>query len=369
MATTRTMKAMQLVEFGTPLRLNDVETPDVAGKGKKGVLVKVVASGVCHTDIHVISGGYDLGEGKLLKMADRGIHLPLTPGHEIAGEIEEVGDQADDLDADLPHEGDRVVVFPWLGCSACRKCKAGFENLCEGKPASLGIFTDGGYAEYVRVPHARYLVPAVGLRAEEAAPLACSGLTAYSALNKCKLESGDTLVIIGAGGVGSNAIQLASRTTSARIVVADVDDVKLKLASELGAEQTVNLKKLDRKGAVEAIKKENNGRGVDGVIDFVNNPETSGLGFELLTRQGRLVLVGLFGGAGSFSLPLFPLRGAQVTGSFTGTLAELRELVRLAASGVIRPVVSGRYKLGEANEVLEKLGRGEVKGRAILRPY
>ncbi len=356
------MKAMRLLEFGGRLELRELDPPSAGD----GVLVKVVAAGVCHTDIHVVSGAYDLGNGNLLKMVDRGIHLPMTPGHEIAGEVVELGAHNGKTTV---QEGDRVVVFPWIGCGTCRKCLAGFENLCEVKPASLGIFQDGGYAEYVYVPHPRYLIPAAGLRAEEAAPLGCSGLTAYSALNKCRLDTEELLVIIGAGGLGTTAIQLASRTTSARIVALDIDDGKLKLASSLGADQTINTKVLSKKDVVDAIKKENKGRGADAVIDFVGSPATSELGFEALTKQGRLVLVGLFGGAASFPLPLFPLRGAQATGSFTGTLTELSELVQLAASGVVRPVVSGRYSLEEANDVLEKLARGEIAGRALLRPY
>jgi len=356
------LKAMRLVEYGSPLRLEEMDAP----RAGNGVLVKVVAAGVCHTDIHVISGSYDLGNGNLLKMTDRGIQLPITPGHEIAGEVVDLGTYSGKTTIE---EGDRVVVFPWLGCGTCRKCAAGFENYCEVKPASLGIFRDGGYAEYVFVPHPRYLIPVAGLRAEEAAPLACSGLTSYSALNKCMLESEELLVIIGAGGLGTTAIQLANRTTGARVVVLDIVDSKLALASNLGADQTVNIAGLERKAAIEAIKKENGGRGADAVIDFVGNPETSGLGFELLTKQGRLVLVGLFGGAASFSLPMFPLRGAHVMGSFTGTLTELGELVQLAANGVVKPVVSAKYRLDEANQVLQKLGRGEITGRAILRPY
>lgn len=342
--------------------LREVDLPEAGS----GVLVKVVAAGVCHTDIHVISGAYDLGNGNLLKMAERGIHLPMTPGHEIAGEVVELGNHNGKTTL---REGDRVVVFPWLGCGICRKCVAGFENLCETKPASLGIFQDGGYAEYVYVPHPRYLIPAAGLRAEEAAPLGCSGLTAYSALNKCRLESEELLVIIGAGGLGTTAIQLANRTTSARVIVLDVDDAKLELAASLGADQTVNTTGRSKKEITDTIRKENGNRGADGVIDFVGLPATSEMGFELLTRQGRLVLVGLFGGAASFALPLFPLRGAQVIGSFTGTLTELSELVQLAANGVVKPVVSGKFPLEEANDVLQRLTRGEIAGRALLRPY
>lgn len=356
------MKAMRLVDYGAPLALKEVEAP----RTTDGVLVKVVAAGVCHTDIHVISGSYDLGENNLLRMSDRGVRLPMTPGHEIAGEVVDLGAFEGKT---AVREGDRVVVYPWLGCGACRKCIAGFENMCEVKPASLGIFRDGGYAEYVIVPNPRYLVPAGGLRAEEAAPLGCSGLTAYSALNKCRLDSGELLVIIGAGGLGTTAIQLAARMTGAKVVVLDIDETKLSLASGLGAERTMNISGMEKKAVVEAVRKENQGRGADAVIDFVGNPVSSGIGFDLLTKQGRLVLVGLFGGAASFPLPLFPLRGAQVIGSFTGTLTELSELVQLAANGVVTPVVSGKYRLEEANDVLQKLARGEVPGRAILRPY
>ncbi len=356
------MKAMRLVDYGAPLTLKEVEAP----RTTDGVLVKVVAAGVCHTDIHVISGSYDLGENNLLRMSDRGVRLPMTPGHEIAGEVVDLGTYEGKT---AVREGERVVVYPWLGCGTCRKCVAGFENMCEVKPASLGIFRDGGYAEYVIVPNPRYLVPAAGLRAEEAAPLGCSGLTAYSALNKCRLDSDELLVIIGAGGLGTTAIQLAARTTGAKVVVLDIDETKLSLASGLGAERTMDISGMEKKAVVEAVRKENQGRGADAVIDFVGNPTSSGIGFDLLTKQGRLVLVGLFGGAGSFPLPLFPLRGAQVIGSFTGTLTELSELVQLAANGVVTPVVSGKYRLEEANDVLQKLARGEVSGRAILRPY
>lgn len=353
---------MRLTAFGTPLQLQEMELPKVGA----GVLVKVIAAGVCHTDIHVISGAYDLGEGRQLRMTDRGIQLPITPGHEMAGEVVDLGTHGGKASV---AEGERVVVFPWLGCGRCRKCAAGFENLCEVRPASLGIFADGGYAEYVWVPDPRYLVPAPGLKSEEAAPLPCSGLTSYSALNKCRLESEEVLVVIGAGGLGTTAIQLANRTTSAKVVVLDIDDAKLELASSLGADLAVNTSKLERKDILAEVQKEAGGRGADAVIDFVGKPSTAALGFDLLGKQGRLVLVGLFGGAGTFPLPLFPLKGAQVVGSFTGTLTELSELVQLASNGVVRPVVSARYKLEEVNQVLGRLEKGEISGRAVVRPY
>jgi alcohol dehydrogenase, propanol-preferring len=351
---------MRLESYGAPLRLEEIGRPETG----PGVLVRVEAAGVCHTDIHIVSGSYDLGEGNLLRMADRGIQLPITPGHEIAGRLADLGGFTETS----LREGDPVVVYPWLGCGTCRKCTAGYENLCEGRPASLGIFRDGGYAEYVRVPHPRYLVPRGDLDAAQAAPLACSGLTSFSALRRCALSAGDLLVIVGAGGLGTFAVQLAKRTTGARVLVLDVNPSKLKLASDLGADQTIDTTGRERRDVISEIKEANHGRGADAVIDFVGNPSTSTMGFEMLTKQGRLVMVGLFGGAASFPLPLFPLRGAQILGSFTGTLTELSELVRVAATGAVRSFVSEEHPLEDANAVLQRLERGEVMGRAVLRP-
>ncbi|MGA2198496.1 MAG: alcohol dehydrogenase [Nitrososphaerales archaeon] len=351
---------MRLEQFGAPLRLEKIGLPET----EEGVLVRVEAAGVCHTDVHIVSGSYDLGEGNLLRMADRGIRLPITPGHEIAGVLVDLGGSKN-----TPlRKGDRVVVYPWLGCGNCRKCAAGYENLCEVRPASLGIFRDGGYAEYVRVPDPRYLVSAAGLDPAQAAPLACSGLTAFSALRKCALNKGDLLVIVGAGGLGTTAVQLAKKTTDARVVVLDVHPSKLKLAYELGADETIDSSGRSKVDVISEIAKINGGRGADAVIDFVGNPSTSTMGFEMLTKQGRLVLVGLFGGAAAFPLPLFPLKGVQILGSFTGTLGELSEVVRLAAAGAVRPVVSAEYPLEDANAVLQMLEKGEVMGRATLRP-
>jgi D-arabinose 1-dehydrogenase-like Zn-dependent alcohol dehydrogenase len=343
---------MRLESYGAPLSLEEIDRPETGD----GVLVRVEAAGVCHTDLHIVSGSYDLGEGNLLKMSDRGILLPITPGHEIAGTLVDLGGH---VDTSLK-EGDRVVVYPWLGCGECRKCAAGFENLCEAKPASLGIFNDGGYAEYVRVPHPRYLVPTGGIGPSQAAPLACSGLTTFSALQKCGLHEGDLLVILGAGGLGTTAIQLAKKTTGARVMVLDVNPSKLRLASELGADQTIETSGREKTDVVSEIKRSNRGRGADAVLDFVGNPSTSTMGFEMLTKQGRLVIVGLFGGSAPFSLPLFPLRGASVLGSFTGTLAELGE------AGDLRRTSPGGRELG-APEAGQRRSDGKGSPAALGR--
>jgi propanol-preferring alcohol dehydrogenase len=265
-------------------------------------------------------------------------------------------------------KGDEVVVYPWIGCGKCRKCLSGKENLCEGGPAFLGFMKDGGYAEYVLVPDVRYLVNAKGLDVPQAATLACSGLTAFSAVKKCGLGPEDLLLVTGAGGLGTIAVQIAKRVVGARVAVADVDDSKLELASSLGADLTFNTGKTDAKDLVSRVKSLNQGRGADAVVDFVGKPATVSLGLRILGHEGRLVLVGLAGGVVQLPLPILPLLGAKIHGNFTGTLVELMELVEIARKGIIAPVVTGSYGLEEANDVLGKLERGEVRGRAVLKP-
>jgi len=353
---------MRLVAAGQPLEGMSFETPSpVVGSA----LIRVKAAGVCHSDIHLISGGYDLGEGKRLPAIGGGTLLPLTPGHEIAGEVESLGSGTD---ASGFQEGDKVVVYPWIGCGACRKCRSGRENLCEGSPSFLGFQKDGGYADHVVVPHVRYLLHAERLDHAHAATLACSGLTAFSAIAKCNLGSDDLLLIIGAGGLGLMAVQIAKRTTRARVAVADIDDSKLQLASSQGADWTFNTLDADPKALLSKVRDLNQGRGADAVVDFVGRPPTTALGLRLLGHEGRLVLVGLLGGAAQLPLPILPLYGTQIMGNFTGTLTELAELIQMAKNGVVAPAVAGSYRLEEANDVLAKLERGQINGRAVLVP-
>jgi propanol-preferring alcohol dehydrogenase len=232
----------------------------------------------------------------------------------------------------------------------------------------LGFQKDGGYAEYVLVPQARCLLHAEGMDLPRAATLACSGLTALSAIKKCNAGPDNLLLVIGAGGLGSMAVQIAKKTTGARVAVADIDESKLQLALSLGADWTFNTLNTDSKALLSKVRDLNQGRGADAVVDFVGKPATTSLGLRLLGHEGRLVLVGLLGGAAQLSLPILPLYGAQIVGNFTGTLGELSELIEMAKNGVVTPVVAGSYRLEEANEVLAKLERGEVRGRAVLVP-
>lgn len=359
------MKASRIIEWGKPLQIRDVDQPTVTGRG---ALVRVTAAGVCHTDVHLIEGSYDLGEGKKLSMAERGISLPITPGHEIAGSIVELSPDAKRVQNQMS-EGDDIVVYPWLGCGLCRKCRAGLENICEAKPQSLGIFQDGGYAEYVLVPDVRYLVPLHGkIDPTHAAPLACSGLTALSAVKRSRVKASELLLVIGAGGLGTSAIQIAKKTTGARVVALDVDNEKLDLARKIGADEGINTKNLSRREIISKVRELNDGLPADAAIDFVGTPTTSVLGFDLIGRGGRLVIVGLFGGEGKFGLPVFPLKSVEVSGNFTGTIEDLEEMVKLVSRGAINPVVSETAHLEDSNEVIQKLITGKIQGRAVLIP-
>jgi len=356
------MKAMRLVAEGRGLQAMSVDLPSVS---PGSALVEVKAVGVCHSDLHLISGGYDLGEGRKLSTTGGGALLPLTPGHEIAGTIAALGPGSEGSHL---KEGDAVVVYPWIGCGQCRKCLAGRENQCEGAQRFLGFMRDGGYAEFVSVPAVRYLVRTGGLAPSQAAPLACAGITALSSIRRCQLRAGELLLIIGAGGVGSTAIQIAKRTTQARVAVVDVDDAKLEQASRLGADDVFNGAKVEGKELVAQLKRSNEGRGADAVVDYVGTPRTASLGFRLLGHEGRLVLVGLAGGGMTIPLPMLPILGAEILGDFTGTLEQLKELVDLAQKGMVVPVVSESYPLEEANAVLDKLQHGKIQGRAVLTP-
>ena len=169
------MISYEVTGFGKPLERAERPTPTPTGDQ---VLVRIEAAGVCHSDLHIWHGEYDLGNGKKLSMADRGMKLPLTMGHEIAGEVIAVGPDVKDVQV-----GKRYVVFPWHGCGECKVCKRGDENLClAGK--SMGVYQNGGYADHVLVNHGYYLVDIGDMPAERAAPYACSGLTTYSAINK-----------------------------------------------------------------------------------------------------------------------------------------------------------------------------------------
>lgn len=326
------------------------------------VVVKVHSSGVCHSDIHLWDGGYEGIEGQFLKTTDRGVTYPLTPGHEIAGMIESLGEEAEKEAID---KNDKVIVYPWIGEGVCPACRVGEENLCD-KPRSLGVYIDGGYAEYVLVPSYKYLVKIGDLDTVVAATLSCSALTAYGAVKNAVLKPNDNVVIIGAGGgLGLMAVQLAKAVTGARIIALDLDQEKLKVAKENGADEIVSPKDDD---PAKRIMEITDNLGADAIIDFVNASKTVETDMKMLRRRGRAVLVGLFGGELKLSLVSMPTRAYRLIGSYTGSLSDLIELVSLAKRGVIKPVVSHRFKLSQATQALQMLKDGKILGRGVINP-
>jgi propanol-preferring alcohol dehydrogenase len=351
------MRSLQLTAFGEPLAWSEQPTPTPAGEA---VLLQTVACGVCHSDLHLWEGYYDLGGGRRSYVKDRGVTLPLTMGHEVVGRVVAAGPEARGVEV-----GDVRLVFPWIACGECAHCEGDQSNLCT-RMRSLGVLSDGGYADHVLVPSARYLVDIGGLPPETACSYACAGLSAYSALKKAlPLSAGDDLVIIGAGGLGLMAVQMVRELTPARVTVIDVSDAKLDAAREFGEWATINSRSTS---AADAVMGATGGRGVAAVIDFVGTADTAGLGFSLLAKNGTLVIVGLFGGELTVSIPPIPLKNLTIRGSYTGSLVELRELVDIARRGGLRPLPVSCHPLDEAGDVLHRIRDGQVVGRAVLLP-
>lgn len=350
------MKSYDIVEYGAPLKPIERPTPKPTGTE---VLLKVTAAGVCHSDVHIAEGYFDMGGGKRLNMADRGMKLPHTLGHETVGKVVALGPDAKGVKV-----GDQRLVYPWVGCGTCEVCADHTENYCLA-PRYLGIQKPGGYADHILVSHPRYLLDIGNLSAAEAAPHACSGLTTYSALRKF----GDMLkkravVVIGAGGLGLQAITIHRALGGKAAIAVDIDPAKREAALKAGAVAAVDGAAPD---AVAQLKQAAGGT-VWQVLDLVGAPATAQLGIDSLTKGGKLVIVGLFGGEITLSLPLIPQRALTIQGSYTGSLQEMEELLALARAGKVPRIPLGTRPLDDAPAALAELRAGKVVGRTVLTP-
>jgi len=355
------MKSFKVTDFNAPLTEVDEPTPQPSGTQ---VLIKVKAAGVCHSDLHIWEGGYDLGHGrKPLSLKDRGVALPRVMGHESVGEIVAFGPDVTEADKHGLKEGSVALVYPWIGCGKCATCLGGDENMCL-KPASLGVYCDGGYADHMTVPHPRYLLDLKGLDPVTAAPYACSGVTTYSALKKVEKDFDSPIVIFGAGGLGLMALSLLKATGGKGAIVVDIDARKREAAEAAGALATVDGKAPD---ALEQLVKAA-GQPIRAVIDLVGNAATAQLGFDCLSKGGKLVMVGLFGGGAPWALPLIPIKAITIQGSYVGNLSETQELLDLVRSKKIAPIPVTPLPLAKANEALLDLQKGRLVGRAVLTP-
>ena len=346
------MLSYQLEAFGRPLARVLRDTPVPQGSE---VLLRVSTCGVCHSDVHLHDGYFDLGTEGRLDLA-RSVRPPRTLGHEIAGTVLALGPQAAGV-----QPGDRRVVYPWIGCGLCSLCRAGNEHLCAA-PQALGVHRDGGFADHVLVPHARYLLDPGALPDAQACTYACAGLTAYSALRKAgPIGAADPLLIIGAGGVGLSGIRLARQMYGVAPIVAEIDRSKWDTARAAGAGELVDPA---AEGALKALLKATGG--VAAVVDFVGAGTSFGFGFGVVRKGGKLVCVGLLGGAATLVPALVSMKAVSVLGSYVGSLREMEELMAIARSGVLPDLPLRTEPLAHASQALDDLRAGRVRGRVVL---
>ncbi len=335
------MRAARYHGPGQPLQLERVAIRTLrAGEA----LVRVRAAGICHTDLHFLSGVLDLGI------------RPLTLGHEIAGEVAELAPGAAGLTP-----GDRVLVSYYATCGACHWCRTDRANLCPHVVAEYGFTADGGYAEYVIAP-AKNLVPLPPeFDLAEAATLGCSVTTAiHAARTIANVRLGDTVVVYGAGGVGFGLVQYC-RLAGARVLAVSRSASRRATAAKLGAEP------VDGNGDVaKQIRALTNGEGADVVFELVGKSSTMHASIDSLRRRGRLVFVGYSEDKLAASPLQLVIGELTITASVGNTFEELMEAVQLAAAGKVRAIVDRRVALGELPETLESLRRGEIVGRAVV---
>ncbi len=349
------MRAWAVVENGQPLQEMELPTPEPKGTE---VLLQTTHCGVCHSDLHIWEGYYDMGGGQRMSLKDRGLSLPLAMGHEIVGRVAKLGPEASGVKV-----GELRIVYPWVGCGQCAACLADEDNMCLA-PKSLGVYQNGGYGTHVIAPHPRHLVDPGSLDPAVAATYACSGITVYSAIRKVMpLPADEAIVLIGAGGLGMNAIAILKALGHRHIVVVDVSEEKRAAALKAGAAKVVD-------GGGENVAKrimQEAGGPVLGVIDLVNGTATARAGFGALRKGGKLVQVGLFGGELTIPLPVVPMRALTIQGSYVGSVKELRELVALAQKGDVQPLPVATVPQAHAFEALMRLRDGKVTGRLVLR--
>lgn len=336
----KTMKAAVVREFGKPLQIEQVE---VKAPGRNQILVKIIASGVCHTDLHAIEGDWPVKP-----------KMPLVPGHEGVGYVVAVGPDVKNV-----KEGDAVGV-PWLysACGCCDHCITGWETLCDSQQNG-GYSVDGSFAEYV-IADARYvgILPA-NVNFLEMAPILCAGVTVYKGLKETEAKPGEWVAISGVGGLGHVAVQYA-KAMGLHVAAIDVADDKLDLAKRLGADLVVNAL---NQNPGEYLKKEVGG--MHGALITAVSPIAFRQGLETLRKKGTIALNGL--PPGSFDLPIFEtvLNRITVRGSIVGTRKDLQEAIEFANEGKVKATVT-TAKLEDVNDVFDKMKAGKIDGRIVL---
>lgn len=336
-----TMKAAVVTAFNQPLEIKEVEIPKVsAGK----VLVKVIATGVCHTDLHAMHGDWPIKPT-----------VPFIPGHEGVGEVIEIGEGITHLKV-----GDTVGI-PWLysACGHCDHCYAGWETLCKEQQNS-GYSVNGSFAEYCLADGDYVGVIPEGVDLLEIAPILCAGVTVYKGLKMTEAKTGDWVAISGIGGLGHVAIQYA-KTMGFNVIAIDVDDSKTDLAKKLGADVAINALKSNVKE--EVLKA--TGEGCHGVLVTAVSPKAFEQAVSIVRRGGTMVLNGL--PPGKFDLSIFDmvLEGITVRGSIVGTRLDLKEALDIAARGKVKAHISVE-PLENINDIFDRMEHGKIDGRIVI---
>jgi D-arabinose 1-dehydrogenase-like Zn-dependent alcohol dehydrogenase len=347
------MLSYDVMEWGGPLQKREHETPKPAGTE---VLLRLKYCGVCHSDVHIREGYFDMGGGKRFHMSERGMHPPITLGHEPFGTVVAAGPEA----RDAPIGQDRLVC-PWTGCGTCVRCREGQDNHCMA-PRWLGVQRPGGYSDHLLVPHPRYLVDASGIDPAWAATLACSGLTTYSAAARlAPIPKDEWVAVLGAGGLGLMAIGMLRAMGHERIVAVDIEPAKFPAARSAGAAATVDAKDPEAAKLLQQVA----GGPLYGAIDLVNTTATASLALATLRKGGRLILVGLYGGEIPLSLVAVVQRALTIVGSNVGTVAELKAVVELARAGKLPRIPIEKRPLSEVSRTLDELKAGKIVGRVV----
>lgn len=336
----RTMKAAVAHRFGAPLSIDEVPVPELR-PGR--ILVRIAAAGVCHTDVHAVDGDWPVKPS-----------LPFVPGHEGTGTVAAVGEGVTTV-----KEGDRVGV-PWLhtACGACSYCGTGWETLCT-RQQNTGYSVNGGFADYVLAdPNYVGHIPD-GLDFAPAAPVLCAGVTVYKGLKETEVRPGEWVAVAGIGGLGHMAVQYA-KAMGMHCVAVDTRDDKLALATRLGADLAINV----RRENPEAVVQKEVG-GVHGVLVTAVTTDAINQAFGMLRRKGTMSLVGL--PPGLFAMPVFDtvLKRITVRGSIVGTRQDLAESLQFAAEGKVRAHYS-TAPLADINKVMDALRKGDVEGRVVI---
>ena len=343
-----------LTEFGKPL---EKETGDIPKPTGKEVLLEILSSGVCHSDLHIIEGEFDLGEEGTMRMADRGMKLPRTLGHENVGRVIAVGS-----DAEPSLVRQKMLVFPWVGCGTCRACKEGRTNDCMAMRI-IGLVQDGGYATQMLVEDANLLINVDGLNPNLVASHACSGLTVYNAIGHLgPVHKESWLAIMGVGGLGLNAVAIAKAKGFENIVAVDINDSNLAAAQDMGATAVLNSKNPNPIDQLREITE----NALTDVLDTVGIASTVRLAVHVMIKGGRYVIVGLHGGDFKMPQPWLPQKAMTVRGCHVGTIQQLQELVDLVRAGKIKQMPVQTRPMDQVNQALDDLKRGKVTGRIVM---